>query len=178
MKSLSILALATLPLPVFAQESPSHAPSPYADQQGREIAALSAEDVEGLLAGRGMSYALSAELNGYPGPAHLLDMVDALALDEAQKAAIADARDRMTAEAQALGARLMEAERALDAAFEAGDLDRAGLAALTAEAARLGSELRTVHLAAHLEVTPLLTPHQVAAYGRLRGYGATASHEQ
>ena len=47
----------------------AHAQSqPYAAFADRSIKALSADDVAGLRAGRGMAMALPAELNRYPGP--------------------------------------------------------------------------------------------------------------
>lgn len=39
----------------------------------RDIKALSSDEVAALLAGKGMGYAKAAELNGYPGPAHVLE---------------------------------------------------------------------------------------------------------
>jgi hypothetical protein len=51
-------------------------PTPYAGQQNRTIKALSDEDIVGLLKGDGMGFAKAAELNGYPGPKHVLDLGD------------------------------------------------------------------------------------------------------
>ena len=54
--------------------------SPYAGQEERGIKALPQADVEGLLAGAGTPFggmAKPAELNGYPGPRHVLDAVEA-----------------------------------------------------------------------------------------------------
>jgi hypothetical protein len=48
------------------------AQTPYAGMQTRPIKALSEQQVADLQAGRGMGLALAAELNGYPGPAHVL----------------------------------------------------------------------------------------------------------
>jgi len=56
------------------------AQSPYAGMQTRPIKALSAQQIDDLKAGRGMGLALAAELNGYPGPAHVLRLSDRLAL--------------------------------------------------------------------------------------------------
>ena len=50
-------------------------PSPYAGLQDRAIKALSDEQIADLRAGKGMSLALPAELNGYPGPAHALEIL-------------------------------------------------------------------------------------------------------
>lgn len=54
--------------------------SPYAGEEAREIKALSPSDIDGLIAGRGMGYAMAAELNGYPGPAHVLELAEQLEL--------------------------------------------------------------------------------------------------
>jgi hypothetical protein len=62
-----ILATST----VFAQ-------SPYSGMQTRSIKALSEQQVADLTAGRGMGLALAAELNGYPGPFHVLELADKL----------------------------------------------------------------------------------------------------
>ena len=54
--------------------SASIAETPYAGLQARQIKSLSEQQVADLKAGRGMGMALAAELNGYPGPAHVLRM--------------------------------------------------------------------------------------------------------
>ena len=56
------------------------ASQPYADMRTRAIKALSDEQIADLRAGRGMALALAAELNGYPGPAHLLELAGQLDL--------------------------------------------------------------------------------------------------
>ena len=156
--------LVVLGAPAVAQDAP------YAGQEGRDIAGLSATDIAAIEAGEGWGLAKSAELNGYPGPAHLLENADALGLTAEQHDAVQAVFDAMNAEARALGAALIEAEARLDAAFEAGGLDEAELATLVAAAADARGRLRARHLSAHLEVTPLLTRHQIGTYARLRGY--------
>lgn len=149
---------------------------PYGGFETRGIAALSGADIEGLLEGRGMGYALPAELNGYPGPTHVLDAAEALELTPGQAEAVRAVFDRMNARARVLGAEFVAAEAALDAAFGDGTVTPEVLGALTAEAARIEADLRATHLAAHLEITPILTRHQIAAYNRLRGYAAGDAH--
>jgi hypothetical protein len=56
------------------------AQSPYAGMQMRLIKALSEQQIADLKAGRGMGLALPAELNGYPGPIHVLELSDELGL--------------------------------------------------------------------------------------------------
>src|SRR5581483_6020910 len=55
-----------------------HGGSPYAGQQSREIKSLSDREIDGLKNARGLGLAKAAELNGYPGPMHVLELADAL----------------------------------------------------------------------------------------------------
>jgi Spy/CpxP family protein refolding chaperone len=169
-------------LPAAAQHAGHHgAPSghappaanavqPYAGLEGRRIKALSVEDAAGLLVGRGMALALAAELNGYPGPMHVLEHGDALGLSGAQRAAAEGLRNRMLDEARALGARIVALEEELDRLFAAGTADTGRLAALTASLGALNGRLREVHLATHISMRDFLGPEQRAAYDRMRGY--------
>lgn len=169
---LSAILLLAAALPAWAQE-----PSPYAGQEERAIKALSEREIDDLRQGRGMGYAKAAELNGYPGPRHVLDMADALGLTPAQRAATEALFEAMGRDARALGAQLVDAEAELDALFAAGAADPGAIAVLTARAARLEGELRAVHLSAHAALRPVLTEHQRRHYGRLRGYaGGAAGH--
>jgi hypothetical protein len=146
----------------------------YAGEQGREIKALSAQETADLLAGRGMGMARAGELNHHPGPAHMLELKDKLALTPDQFAAASGSFARMAAAAKPLGAELVGMERALDAAFAAGSLTADELRRRADEIAAIQGRLRAVHLGAHLEMRGILTPQQVAAYDGLRGYGGPA----
>ncbi len=80
----------------LAQHRPSEAsPAPYAGLEARPIKALSGEQIADLKAGRGMGLALPAELNGYPGPLHVLELADALALTADQRARTQALYDKM-----------------------------------------------------------------------------------
>lgn len=167
-----ILVLALLPCSLAAQEHEhGEHTSPYTDLESREIKALSAADVDGLLAGAGMQLALPAELNGYPGPRHVLDMAEMLGLSDGQRTSVQEVFDRMQEEAQALGAKIVEAERLLDAAFAEGTIDEAFLESMAGDIARARGALRVAHLKAHLEVYPLLSEEQRSHYRMARGYG-------
>jgi Spy/CpxP family protein refolding chaperone len=157
---------------------PSDPAQPYAGQQSRSIASLSAEEQEGFRDGRGMGLAKSAELNGYPGPMHVLELEKELGLTAEQRQRVQAAFDRMKARARELGAKYIAAERAIDRAFKAGGTDEATVAALVAEAHRLLGEVRVSHLAAHVEITPLLTAEQSARYAHLRGYANGSDHDK
>jgi len=166
-----LLILTVIATPLAAQhEHAQPGRSPYADLTGREIKALSADDVTQYRAGEGMGLALAAELNGYPGPKHVVELASELDLAPAVIAEIRVIADSMRTRAVALGERIVAAERALDGAFAGRTANDGWLAAATAEIARLNGELRYTHLRAHIAVTALLTAEQVERYQEARGY--------
>src|SRR5258707_464441 len=93
------------------------AQTPYAGTQTRPIKALSEQQVADLGAGRGMGLALAAELNGYPGPSHVLELADKLELSADQRASIQHLFDSMKEEAVPLGSKLIAQEADLDRQF-------------------------------------------------------------
>ncbi|MBL8345315.1 MAG: periplasmic heavy metal sensor, partial [Rubrivivax sp.] len=145
--------------------------SHYAGWESRDIKALSAADIEGLRAGRGMSLALAAELNGYPGPLHVLELGDKLALTLSQRTATQELFQRMKAAAIAAGDEFVSAERELDRLFKSKAANPQQLTKALARVAQAQAKLRGSHLQAHLEQVRILTPEQVAKYNSLRGYG-------
>lgn len=151
-------------------------PAPYAGMQTRAVKALSAADTEALLAGEGLGLALSAELNGLPGPRHTLDLADSLALSAAQRVQVQAIFDAMQAHARELGARILAAEQALDRGFAERTLAAGDVAPRTTALGALWGELRAVHLAAHIETSALLSHAQIRRYGELRGYGGHHGH--
>lgn len=152
-----------------AQHS-DHESSPYAGLQDRDIKSLSAKDVDDIRKGSGWGLALSAELNGLPGPAHLLELKDELDLSPVQVAQIQTLFDDMRSEAITAGEAFIEAERALSIAFQNESLDQAQLTKLVASAAQARGNLRNIHLARHLMTPAILSPDQIRRYGVLRGY--------
>ena len=177
MKPFAILAIAIVAnLPALAQAQHS----PYAGQEARDIKALSADEVTQYLAGAGMRFALAAELNRYPGPMHVLELADKLALTPEQRAATANLMSEHKAEASAIGGRMVEAERMLDQLFASGKADRAALAQQVSRVAALHGEYRLSHLDTHVRMRAMLTGEQVNRYVALRGYegGAPLQHKQ
>lgn len=144
----------------------------YAGFQARRVAALSDEEVAGILDGRGMGFALPAELNGYPGPMHVLELAGELRLTDDQRRAVQKSFDLMKERAKEAGRRYVAAEEALDTAFKSGVMDPVALKAQALEAEKLRAEFRFAHLQAHVEMRALLTPEQRMRYAALRGYGA------
>lgn len=161
-------ALVLTALPVWATDAP------YAGMSGRGIASLSDADVAALELGEGWGLALPAELNGWPGPRHVLDMDEALGLTDVQRGQVERLFGLMQAEAQRIGGNYIDAEQALDAAFDDPALDPVVLAGLVVAATNALGELRMIHLAAHIETRQILTPEQIEIYNTQRGYGAGA----
>lgn len=128
---------------------------------------LTPQQVEGLLAGRGMGLSMPAEMNGKPGPLHVLELAEALELTEAQRHAAAALVERMKAAAVPLGRDVVAREAALDTVFAAGNSDVAA-ETLVAEIAVLQGRLRWVHLETHLAMAAGLSPEQMAHYRHLR----------
>ena len=172
----SILGLAAciLTIPAAAENSST----PYAGQQARAIKALSDEDVAALQKGEGMGLAKAAELNGYPGPVHVLALAMQLGLTESQHRQVTAIFERMSAVAKPLGAELIAHEQVLDQLFAKGDITPDRLTAETAAIGELQGRLRSVHLEAHLETRALLNPDQIARYEQLRGYAEPNSPVQ
>lgn len=152
-------------------------PSPYAGQETREIKALAPEDVEAYLSGQGAGLAKAAELNGYPGPAHVLALASELQLSADQKRRTELLFSNMQTKAKALGRSLIEEERKLDQQFASKAITQESLTALTKRIGELQALVRAAHLGAHLAQLAILTPSQAAKYVELRGYASTTPHD-
>ncbi len=150
--------------------------SPYMGMEGREIKALSADQVAAYLAGNGMGFALPAELNHYPGPKHVLELAAELELTDDQRAQTEKIFREMRDEAQRLGREIVDRERNLDRLFAEGEISGESLTSVVAEIADLKGELRVAHLRAHLEMVTILSDHQIAFYERHRGYHGAPDH--
>jgi Spy/CpxP family protein refolding chaperone len=146
--------------------------------QVRPVKSLSDQQLADLRAGRGMGMALAAELNGYPGPVHVLELADALGLSPEHRERVRSLREAMTAEAVPLGERLIAEEAALDREFAVRTVSPTSLEATTSAIGQTQAKLRAAHLRYHLAMMEVLTPEQVRRYGELRGYGSAAERRQ
>lgn len=129
--------------PAFAQHA--HQPSAqsgYAGMQERDIKALSAEQVADLRDGKGMGASLAAELNGVPGPLHVLELRKRLDVTSEQAAQLEHITAVMKTQARRLGEEIVAAEAALDAGFKSGQADKAFIQTKTARISQLPGELR------------------------------------
>jgi Spy/CpxP family protein refolding chaperone len=174
----ALLALPLLlPLVPARAQSPTPQPgslTPRHNAHGSDVPGLGTDEIEELRRGDGMGQARVAEVQGYPGPRHVLDAWHAgtLALTSEQSARIQAITQAMTAEAQRLGVLVLDAERGLADAFRTGRIDARTLRADLARITALRSELRLVHLQAHLETRAVLDPDQLARYAELRGHAS------
>ena len=171
MLSLAACCLVATTGTIDAQESP------YADHTNRRIKALSAEEIVALETGAGMGLALAAELNGYPGPRHVLELADDLELTEEQRRQTQAMFETMQATAIRIGRDIILEEARLDTLFSAGTITESALEASVARIAESQGKLRAVHLSTHLTMRALLSTHQANLYNQLRGYAAGHQHD-
>lgn len=172
-KLLFAFSIAVFPASAAAQHVHGHGgqtAAPYAGQQARPIKSLSDDDVAELRRGGGWGLAKAAELNGVPGPAHLLELKEKIPLDAKQVAAIEAIFAQMQRDAIAEGGRLIALERDLESQFVNGTVTADSLKAKLDEIATSRSRLRYIHLSTHLKTPALLSREQIARYNKLRGY--------
>ena len=165
----SFASFAMLVLPVATQETPHHSTG---SQEAAEISipkSYSADDVAELLQGAGRGMAKPAELNGAPGPTHVLEFTEELELTPEQRMQIEAIRLDMKTNAIAVGRELIALELALDEAFAAGEVQAEALLAALDQIANVEGDLRYIHLSAHLSTPPILTADQIRRYDALRG---------
>lgn len=173
----SITALLLISGMATAQHAEHTPNAPYAGQELRAIKSLSDEDIAELRRGGGWGLAKAAELNGLPGPLHLLELVDEMALTPEQIDTIEHVFRKMRADAIDEGERLISREQALESAFRDRAITEETLRIMLAAIEESRRELRYIHLAAHLKTPDILTADQIDRYNTLRGYGANSCKE-
>jgi len=162
-----------------AQIAAAQGQQPYAGFEKRPIKALSDQQIADLKAGRGMGFALTAELNGYPGPLHVLELAEPLALTSEQRAQVQALFEAMKAEAIPFGEKLIVQEADLDQLFASRTVTETSLTAATRAIGATHAALRATHLKYHLATIEVLTPSQVHRYAELRGYaGGSHNHDR
>jgi Spy/CpxP family protein refolding chaperone len=159
-----LVALLVLGSSSMAEEATAHA-----GQNSREIKALSAAEIQGYLEGRGMGFAKTAELNGYPGPDHVLELANQLELTPQQRSKAEHLKRSMKKAAARLGYWRVETEHRLDVLFAKGEADDEKITPLVQRIGSLDAEIRLVHLRAHIEMRRALTAEQIKKYQQLRG---------
>jgi Spy/CpxP family protein refolding chaperone len=149
---------------------------PYAGMQTRPVKTLSEQQIADLNAGRGIGMALVAELNGYPGPSHVLELADKLNLSADQRERIRALFEFMRAEAQPLGSKLIAQETELDRLFASRSIAPGTLEVSATEIAVTQGQLRETHLKYHLATAEILSAGQILKYAELRGYAENSGH--
>jgi Spy/CpxP family protein refolding chaperone len=144
--------------------------SKYVGVEDSKIKSLSPDDVEELTKGGGWGLAKAAELNGIPGPAHILEMEDKINLTDEQKKKIQKIYYEMTGEAIALGKQLIRLEMELNIGFSNRNINQELLENYIREIEKVRAKLRIVHLSTHLQTPNILTNKQIILYNKLRGY--------
>ena len=167
MRYFAMMAMVCVPFCVAASNE-----SPYAGEESRYIKSLSAQEIESLRQGDGMGLAKLAELNHYPGPKHVLEIADKLALTASQLEKTKAIFESMRAQAMIVGEQLVAAEAHLDMQFRQATIDQESLDASLREIGEISARLRYVHLEAHLRQRAVLQPEQIERYDELRGYRA------
>ena len=144
-----------------------------AGAEGHQMAQACATEFEKVVGdGRGFGLAFAADQNGYPGPMHVLELRDRLKLTADQEAKARDLMHAMFAESRPKSVRLLEAEAKLRRLFAERAADEATVRAAVAEVERARSEVRLVHLLAHLKTRDLLSEDQRRLYHEAR-WGAS-----
>ncbi|MGW1421266.1 Spy/CpxP family protein refolding chaperone [Bradyrhizobium manausense] len=157
-------------LVIMCNAADAQSDQPYAGLEQRPIKALSRQQIDDLLSGRGMGLALAAELNGYPGPSHVLELGDRLELTPDQRVRVQQLYDAMKQETVPLGNKLVEQETELDQLFSARAVASESLKATIAAISETQARLRESHLKYHLTTAALLNQSQMQRYAELRGY--------
>jgi hypothetical protein len=175
--SATAVTLALISGPIASAQEHVHA-NPYTAMENRSVNALSDQQIVDLRAGRGMGLALAAELNGYPGPLHVMQHATALNLTADQQRRTRALFEAMKAEAIPLGQKLIAEETRLDRAFAERTITAQSLNDATAAVGVAQGALRATHLRYHLAQIEILTGDQLRRYAELRGCAGHAGHRQ
>jgi Spy/CpxP family protein refolding chaperone len=162
-----MILVSGLLLPLLAAQAPK---SHYMGEETREIKSLSSKEIMMYLHGAGMGLAKAAELNQYPGPMHVLELAEQLDLSQDQREQTVALFTETKGAARRIGEEVVELERELDQLFSSGRISEEDLSRLLGEIGAKKTELRLVHLRAHLRQRSILTADQTARYVSLRGY--------
>lgn len=136
--------------------------------QGHLVAQRCAEEFRKVVGeGRGFGMAFAADQNGYPGPMHVLELKETLKLTPEQEARARDLHAGVRAELPK-SQRLLDAERRLERLFADRMATEDNVRAAVAEIERARTDVRLVHLLAHVRTRGLLTEEQRRLYHQTR----------
>lgn len=161
---------------IHSEHTDNNTMSKYIGQESRIIKSLSSEDIESLETGTGDAFgglAKLAELNGYPGPRHVLDLGKELGLTTVQKENIIIIYNDMKREALKLGQEILQIEKTANELFANKSISDSELQRLIIKSAENYGKLRYIHLTTHLKMIDILSQEQITLYNMLRGYNTT-----
>ena len=118
--------------------------------------------------GRGFGLAFAADQHGYPGPMHVLELKDRLRLTGDQERAMHRLVDDMLAQSRPAAARLLATEQQLRALFALGAANETAVHAAVVDVERTRTEVRMIHLLAHLKTREILSVEQRRLYHAAR----------
>jgi Spy/CpxP family protein refolding chaperone len=118
--------------------------------------------------GRGFGLAFAADQHGYPGPMHVLELKDRLRLTGDQERAMHRLMDAMFAQSRPAAGQLLAAEQRLRALFAAGAANETAVHAAVVDVERARTEVRMIHLLAHLKTREILSVEQRRLYQAAR----------
>ena len=156
----AVLIVLTVVAGAVAAQASDGAIQPYDVKKGRPETSLSPDDLAQIEAGQGWGLAKPAELNGYPGPAHVLELSDELKLSDAQRQEIEVIFKAMKAAAIAAGKLYIDAERKVDEVFRSGSARPDQLSGAAMSAGKRLAALRVVHLEADITTAALISTNQ------------------
>jgi len=171
MRYLLLIFITSIAFTLNASEKKGYHSS-YAGQEKRAIKSLSADAIQQLQQGKGWGLAKAAELNGMPGPVHILEMKKEIDLTTEQETKINALFKEMKSQAIPLGKQLIALEKDLNDSFAEETITDESLKQILSKIANVRKELRYVHLATHLQTPKILNPEQISLYNKLRGYGS------
>lgn len=163
---------------IHSEHTDNNTMSKYIGQESRITKSLSSEDIESLETGTGDAFggmAKLAELNGYPGPRHILDLEKELGLTTVQKENITIIYNDMKREALKLGQEILQIEKTANELFANKSISDSELQRLILKSAENYGKLRYIHLNTHLKMIGILSQEQIILYNTLRGYNTTTN---
>ena len=162
-----VLGVAVLATAQTSGHGPHGADVSAAAPHRRVHAAL--QEIESVIAtGRGAGLAFAADQNNYPGPTHVLELKDRLRLTASQERQMETLQAAMFAASRPASSRFLEAEAQLRRLFAEGLADESRVRAAVADVERARTEVRLVHLLAHLQTRAVLTEEQRRVYHEAR----------
>lgn len=146
----------------------------FSGKDHSNLKSLSQTEIDGYLSGKGMGLAKPAELNRFPGPKHVIEFANELALSTDQRKQTQKIYSAMKNRASEYGRLFVLNEEKIEQLFSENTVTPALLEKALRNSEEIRSKLRGVHLAAHIEQKALLSEQQVRLYDNLRGH--TGSH--